>query len=1064
MAIYRLSSQIISRSKGRTATGSAAYRAGEKILDERINETWDYTKKKGIDHSEILAPDNAPAWATNRERLWNEVEKSEKRKDSQLAREIQVALPIELTNEQKKNLVTEFTKDSFVKKGMIADICIHDISGENPHAHIMLTMRHVTPEGFGKKNFDWNKKEHLLEWREGWARHANNHLALAGYEVTIDHRSYEKMGIPLEPQKKLGPLKHMSKEDAAETDRMQEYLETCRRNGERIKANPAIATELFSKKQAIFTENDIYRLANTYSADKEQFDEVVFAIKSSPDLVILGTGEDGKERYTTRQTLEAENSMLSKSESMAKTHNHKVKEKYQKQAKVSRTLSQEQVDHIFSSGDMSCVVGYAGTGKSYMLDAVREAYEAGGYTVTGTALAGIAAQGLFQSSGIPSQTIARRLIDIQEGRSQLTNRHVLVIDEAGMVGTRQMNALVSHAYEKGAKVIMVGDGMQLQPIEAGGAFRGIYSRTGGVNLTEIRRQKEGWQKEATKFLEEGKTNTALDLYNASGRVKEHQEQYQAILEMVDDWKAQIKTSGSSSVMMMAYRNKDVDELNELGRDFMIRAGIIKRKGKLFETIKGTKEFAEGDRILFLKNDRFMGVNNGNRGTVEKISGNDFIVRMDNNEQIAFDAAKYNHFNHGYAATVHKLQGATVKHSFVLADSYFDQHSALTAMSRHTDDVRLYYSIERFQGGFKELKKTMGRQRPKELAIDFADKRGIDPAPQAETPRVKGLFRDVFVRARENLVDFVSEVFKSGRETDLLNEAHEHRIKDLAEKPKIQMETEKSYVGPHFEFEKTKAYSDKETVSQKEQAGYEFREVSFTDSFFSMDEKRQASRQPDIKLPGVTNQDVFNCLRYIDEALNISRRTCIEAQRTGFMRSTSEGIAFAGYDSQGKLRNATLNSLNHNDRMKKRDVEGSDKTYPPILPGSPKSVWIVGNGFDALALHDMAIRSDKKPPTVIIASGPEIAACLDNPSIKQKLCSAENIVIAKERPEFIKTRSFADRDYEMQAERIEGFSSKKVTFYTHPEKSENIAEHNKKQIEILKSPDQKNKDRGLEMER
>ena len=132
MAIYRLSSQIIGRSSGRSATGASAYRAGEKILDERMNQTWDFTKKKGIDHSEILAPENAPEWATNREKLWNEVEKSEKRKDSQLAREIQVALPIELTNDQKKNLIKEFAKDNFVTKGMIADICLHDISGENP--------------------------------------------------------------------------------------------------------------------------------------------------------------------------------------------------------------------------------------------------------------------------------------------------------------------------------------------------------------------------------------------------------------------------------------------------------------------------------------------------------------------------------------------------------------------------------------------------------------------------------------------------------------------------------------------------------------------------------------------------------------------------------------------------------------------------------------------------------------------------------------------------------------------------------------------------------------------
>ncbi|WP_051284505.1 Ti-type conjugative transfer relaxase TraA [Desulforegula conservatrix] len=782
MAIYRLSSQIISRTTGRTVTGAAAYRAGEKILDERMNQTWDFTKKKGIDHTEILSPENAPEWAYDRETLWNKVEKAEKRDDAQLAREIQIALPVELTSEQKKNLIKEFAKDNFVEKGMIADICIHDISGENPHAHIMLTMRDLKAEGFGNKNRDWNKKEHLLGWRENWAKLANDHLALAGHDISIDHRSYEKMGIPLEAQKKIGPLKHISKEDRAETDRMQEYLETCRRNGEKIKANPEIATDLFSRKQAVFTENDILRLANTYSADKEQFNEVVSAIKKSRDLVLLGAGEHGKERYTTRQTLEAENSMLSKSENMAKAHNHKVREKYQKQAKASRTLSPEQVnafDHIFASGDMCCVVGYAGTGKSYMLDAVREAYEAGGYSVTGAALAGIAAQGLFESSGIPSQTIARRLLDQEQGRSELTSKHVLVIDEAGMVGTRQMNALISHAHEKGAKVILVGDGMQLQPIEAGGAFRGIYSRTEGVNLTEIRRQKEDWQKEATKYFEEGKSKTALDLYELSGKIRQDATHDKSIRQLTGEWSNHvIKTKGIDSSMMMAYRNKDVEDLNNLGRQAMIKAGFVRGEGKSFETTKGLKKFAEGDRILFLKNDRFMGVNNGNRGTVEKISGNDFLVRMDNKEKIAFDASQYQHFNHGYAATVHKLQGATIKHSFVLADSYFDQHSILTAMSRHTDDAQLYYSLERFQEGFQELRRVIGRKKPKDLAIDFAVKRGIDPSSFQDNPKGKDTLADILQKKAENFVEFFTDIFRSNSEIKLREDVQAKRKKEL----------------------------------------------------------------------------------------------------------------------------------------------------------------------------------------------------------------------------------------------------------------------------------------------
>ena len=141
MAIYHFSAQIISRSNGSSSVGSSAYRSGEKIEDERTGITHDYTRKKGIEHTEIIAPSNAPEWANNRAKLWNEVEKIEKSKNSQLAREINIALPKELSLEKQIELTREFVKDTFVDKGMVADISIHDNKNGNPHAHIMLTMR-----------------------------------------------------------------------------------------------------------------------------------------------------------------------------------------------------------------------------------------------------------------------------------------------------------------------------------------------------------------------------------------------------------------------------------------------------------------------------------------------------------------------------------------------------------------------------------------------------------------------------------------------------------------------------------------------------------------------------------------------------------------------------------------------------------------------------------------------------------------------------------------------------------------------------------------------------------
>ena len=204
LAIYHCSVKIISRSQGRSATGAAAYRAGEKIQDERTGLVYDYTRKNGVDHVEILSPANAPNWVHNRSELWNHVEHKERRSDSQLCREVEVALPCELTPDQNLKLIRGFVQSQFVDKGMIADLAIHHVKGENPHAHILLTTREITPQGFGQKNRDWNKTEALEDWRKSWQEHANTALEQAGHEARIDHRTLEAQGIERIPQIHLG--------------------------------------------------------------------------------------------------------------------------------------------------------------------------------------------------------------------------------------------------------------------------------------------------------------------------------------------------------------------------------------------------------------------------------------------------------------------------------------------------------------------------------------------------------------------------------------------------------------------------------------------------------------------------------------------------------------------------------------------------------------------------------------------------------------------------------------------------------------------------------------------
>jgi len=193
MAIYHLRATMISRSQGRSATAASAYRVAERIEDRRTGLIFDYAARGGVDHTEILAPDHAPDWVRDRSELWNCVEESETRKNSQVAREVRVALPDELTHAQRVALVRDYAQAQFVDRGMVADIALHAPGREgderNHHAHILLTTRVIDAEGFTTKNRDWNKVEVLEGWREAWARDSNAALERAGIKDRVDHRT-----------------------------------------------------------------------------------------------------------------------------------------------------------------------------------------------------------------------------------------------------------------------------------------------------------------------------------------------------------------------------------------------------------------------------------------------------------------------------------------------------------------------------------------------------------------------------------------------------------------------------------------------------------------------------------------------------------------------------------------------------------------------------------------------------------------------------------------------------------------------------------------------------------
>ena len=265
MAIYHCHCKIISRGQGRSAVGAAAYRSGEKLKNEYDGIEHDYTKKGGVAYSEIMLCENAPKEYQDRATLWNAVEQAEKGNRAQLAREYEVALPVELSREEQIQLVRDFAKENFVDKGMCVDFSIHDKEDGNPHAHIMLTTRPIEKDGtwgakatneyvldkngerilqkIDKQNrkiykrvkietTDWNTKEFLQRSRESWAEKVNQELEKKSLPQRIDHRSFKEQGIEKIPTQHIGVSANAMEKRGIESQRGNENREIKKANGQ----------------------------------------------------------------------------------------------------------------------------------------------------------------------------------------------------------------------------------------------------------------------------------------------------------------------------------------------------------------------------------------------------------------------------------------------------------------------------------------------------------------------------------------------------------------------------------------------------------------------------------------------------------------------------------------------------------------------------------------------------------------------------------------------------------------------------------------------------------------
>lgn len=363
---------------------------------------------------------------------------------------------------------------------------------------------------------------------------------------------------------------------------------------------------------------------------------------------------------------------------------------------------------------VAVIVGHAGTGKTFALDAARAAWSETGLHCRGAALAARAARELQSGSGIPSQTIASLLNDLDEGRMRLTRRDVVVVDEAGMVGTRDLHRLISVTTNSGTKLVLVGDPKQLAEIEAGGLFASLARRLGHTELTESRRIKDHAQLHTARALRDGSVDLALRRLERSGSLTLDTNADRLRQRMADDWRRE-HANGRHAVMLALHRH-DVADLNRRARQHLIannRLGSV-----AFDSDQ--LELRVGDRVVALRNERRVGVVNGTQGTVVGGNGRAIEIETGVGERVAIPAeyVAAGHLTHGYAMTIHKSQGMTCDVALVLGDDTLHREAGYTSITRGRERNHVYaVALLDVDAPDAELRRALAHSTAKQTAHD-----------------------------------------------------------------------------------------------------------------------------------------------------------------------------------------------------------------------------------------------------------------------------------------------------------------------------------------------------------
>jgi len=774
MAMFHLHHGFVSRSTGRSSVQSAAYICGEKLHEDRRDKNADYSNRnKDVALVKTLAPEHSKYKDLS---VWNEIENfedsyaekyfktdetREKYKScAQTAQTIVLALPNEFSIEISEELLDNFIFERFISRGLIVTYAIHNAE-ENLHAHLQISRRAIGEDGefVGRKDREICTKSALLETRELFANLTNEFLEREGFSERVTAKSFEDLGINLEATKHRG---YYADQLGTDSRIAQENIEIRKENEERLLSDPSIIINLLNEKKAVFTQKDVLKEIADRVFDEKNI-SVIFEMVVE-ESIHVGENVNGEFLYTGEKYQQLESDVLSKfdilSSQMAKAtcSDETVSSILSKYG----YLSEEQKSAVIGLtkyNNFGILLGKAGAGKTTTMKAISEIYGQSGSRVIGMSLSAVASENLGKDAEIESATIAswshrwrtyetakekflsfnsvvtdgvlKQLDwynDLQRYEQyQLKSGDTIIVDEAGMVGTKEWKVILDAAERFNAKIIAVGDDNQFKPISAGNCFRYFVNQNENVlELSKIRRQKEPWMREASVELSKLNVGTALERYEHYEKIhaidnaeisKRIAERYLEIDKITGVGDAHVRFETSA---VLCSTNAECAIINNEIRSLKKERGEI---GKTVCSIQATsdnrqscRDFSENDKIMFLENNKGLDVKNGQYGSVK--SFNDGILSIQTESGIKnIDIEEYSKIDHAYAITLNKSQGKTYDNTILLASKLMDAKAAYVGLTRHRDNVDIYYSKSVF-GSFKDLVNSASKYSHKDSLVDY----------------------------------------------------------------------------------------------------------------------------------------------------------------------------------------------------------------------------------------------------------------------------------------------------------------------------------------------------------